>query len=913
MGVPWLPTQPLTSIEELMLEQGAAGETLDMIGEAPLPGLGEMRAWGQDRTIRASVLQHVLTGSTSRVAAKGIRLRGVRINGLLDLEAARVRCQFWSDHCYFDDPRPLALDNAIIPALALTCCRLAGLSGSGLAVEIDLALSGSVLDGSLSLPGARIAGTLACHGTRLGATGDGRSLIGQGLKVGLSAYIDGGFTAAGGVVLARADIGGQLRCRDAHLGSNPEGTSLDCGAARIGGSLLIDHDFTAEGAIYLNGSDVTGQIRCDGAQLGADSHGNALRCDGIKARGGLVLDLMPNGRPFRAAGALRLTGAQITGSLSCRGAELGADEERRALVGDEMSASVGVLLYDGFAAAGTVRLAGANIGGQLRCRGAKITGSDQDGDSLVGTGLKVGGTALLDVGFTTAGAVDLLGADIGGSLSLQGAQLGVNRERRALNANGIRVSHNVELNRAPDGSPFIAAGSIQLSGADITGSLRCHGARLYGRDQDGDVLNCIRAKIAGSVFFADGFTAAGAVLFTGADIGGSTLFEGARIGANKDQNALVGDGVKVGRDVLFTRTRSGDAFSAAGAIRLTGADIGGQLSFPGACLNGYNREGDALLCNGVKIGGSVYLDREFTATGAISLRGAIISRELRWEPARPLDGEVSLEGARVQQLTDNWSGGRVGGYWPEGRLRLGGFTYEGFGGDQPVSVDQRLEWIRSQFGNPACRADGGYLAEHIRAAGRAAQPKNANHPTTETAADLYSFTTQPYKQLAEVYRRAGLDREAQTVEIARRRDLRHFGDYPLHRKALDSMLDITIRYGYRTWRVLVGLVALYLIVFSAFVIAQHESSLIVPATAISSEPQPTALHCVTGYPCFYPAGYAVDVVFPLINVHQAQYWRPNGDLQGGWAWVVGTWLATGLGWLLATLLVVGYSGLARRE
>jgi DNA segregation ATPase FtsK/SpoIIIE, S-DNA-T family len=63
----------------------------------------------------------------------------------------------------------------------------------------------------------------------------------------------------------------------------------------------------------------------------------------------------------------------------------------------------------------------------------------------------------------------------------------------------------------------------------------------------------------------------------------------------------------------------------------------------------------------------------------------------------------------------------------------------------------------------------------------------------------------------------------------------------------------------------------------------------------------------------YPAGYAIDTVIPIISVHQAQYWGPNGHASWGKAWVVSTWIATGLGWALATLLVAGYTGLVRRD
>jgi hypothetical protein len=218
-------------------------------------------------------------------------------------------------------------------------------------------------------------------------------------------------------------------------------------------------------------------------------------------------------------------------------------------------------------------------------------------------------------------------------------------------------------------------------------------------------------------------------------------------------------------------------------------------------------------------------------------------------------------------------------------------------------VEQRLEWIRSQYATPDStdRPPGTPEGPVIR------------QPSAAIRTGPAPFTTQPYKQLAEQYRRAGQDSEARTVEIARRRDLRSFGNLPWHRKAINWLLDVTIRYGFHTWRALAGLLALYAVVLGAALAAQHSSNLVVPASAIPVQAHPTALRCTTGYPCFYPAGYAIDLVVPLINVRQADYWRINGNHQAGWAWVGGTWIATGLGWFLATLLAVGYSGLARHD
>jgi hypothetical protein len=298
----------------------------------------------------------------------------------------------------------------------------------------------------------------------------------------------------------------------------------------------------------------------------------------------------------------------------------------------------------------------------------------------------------------------------------------------------------------------------------------------------------------------------------------------------------------------------------------------------------------------MNVTGGVLLDQGFTAVGIVSLRGASIARELHWEPGEPAQGEVNLEGARAQQLIDNWANSRTRGHWPATQLRLAGFTYEGFSGDYPATLDQRLDWIRSQYAT---------RPENLHASDRAHATLNSHHVTP--------FATQPYKQLADVYRRAGQDDEARTVEIAMRRDIRKYGNLSRPAASLNWLLDTTIRYGFQTTRALAGIVILYVIVFLALLFAQHEGNLIEAPNVQNINLHPTALHCVTGYPCFYPAGYAFDLVVPLINIHQAEFWQVNGHHLFGWVWVLGTWTATALGWFLATLLVVGYSGLARQE
>jgi hypothetical protein len=175
------------------------------------------------------------------------------------------------------------------------------------------------------------------------------------------------------------------------------------------------------------------------------------------------------------------------------------------------------------------------------------------------------------------------------------------------------------------------------------------------------------------------------------------------------------------------------------------------------------------------------------------------------------------------------------------------------------------------------------------------------------------FATRPYEQLAAVYRRAGQDTEARKVAIARRADLRKYGDLNPYRKFGNRLLDWTIRYGYQAWRAGVGLAALYLLAALVSWFAQYHN-LIVPVGNIAGlHPVPSAAQCTSNYPCFYPAGYPIDMVIPIISVHQADFWGPNGNAPWGWAFAVGTWLGTGFGWALATLLVAGYTGLVRQQ
>jgi len=72
-----------------------------------------------------------------------------------------------------------------------------------------------------------------------------------------------------------------------------------------------------------------------------------------------------------------------------------------------------------FSADGEVKLVGAEIGGTLECRGGVFNNSDSKEPALNAKGLKVGGSVLLHNGFIAKGEVSLLGATITGKSEFQ--------------------------------------------------------------------------------------------------------------------------------------------------------------------------------------------------------------------------------------------------------------------------------------------------------------------------------------------------------------------------------------------------------------------------------------------------------------------------------------------------------------
>jgi len=631
-----VPYGSLTSVEQSLVGHVSRGEWLDLAVDDEVVDQAAMQSWGESRTCRATVIRDILRG---RFAADpdphGLRLRGARITGRIDLEILTTEVNFELEDCLLEEG--LFAQDAQLASLSLTRCQLEHPTEP----PLDAA---RLTCGVLALEGARIIG----------------------------------HAEAGAVRLTGAHIGGDLDCTGAVL-VNDSGPALYAGRLQVGQAMYLSDGFTTtgagdDGAVNLVGAHIGGDLDCTGAVLVNDS-GPAVAADRLQVGQDMFLR---NGFTATGAGdlgAVSLSSAGIGGDLDCDGADL-RNDSGPALYADSLQVGQAIFLRGGFTATGAgdngaVSLRGAGIGGQFDCTGATVR--NDSGPALYADGLQVGQAMYLRGAFTATGAgdhgaVNLLAAHIGGQLSCTGATLG-NDSGPALYADALQVDQDLFL----DGFTATGAGdngAVNLLGAHIGGDLTCDGADL--RNDSGPAVAADRLQVGQDVYLRGAFTATGAVNMRGAHIGGGLDCTGATV-RNDSGPALHAGSLQVGQDVTlrggFTAVGVGDN----GAVSLSGAHIGGGLDCTGATVR--NDSGPALHAGSLQVGQDVYLRGGFTATGAgdtvaVALTGAQVGATLVFDPVR------------LEHAAD-----------PHRRLAVDGLTYAGV--PEPISARDWLDLLRN--------------------------------------------------------------------------------------------------------------------------------------------------------------------------------------------------------------------------
>ncbi len=510
-------------------------------------------------------------------------------------------------------------------------------------------------------------------------------------------------------------------------------------------------------------------------------------------------------------------------------------------------------------------------------------------------------------------------ADLNG-LSMDGSHL------PGLFAMGLRVRGNLSLRGVK------AKGTVTVNGAKVGGQLSCIGAELDGAG--GMALDAQRVE-TGQSLFLNGVKAKGMVDVVGARINGQLVCAGAELDGAGGM-ALNAQRVETGQSLFLQRAK------AKGIVAVNGAKVGGQFSCTGAELNGAG--GIALNAQGVETGGGLFLSG-VKAKGTVDVTGAKVGGQFGcngaefdgagdmalnaqrlhaiasffWVKVTVKAGGVDLTAAHVGDLADDIAS------WPKGQDQLGfdGFTYDRIYGWTGASV--RLPWLR------ACSLRQG------------------------------EFLPQPYTQLARVLRAMGHDHQARLILVARARDgaanararrvIVPNGDVSVGLLSLwadglnalawvwDRLGYWTIGYGYQPWKSAVWLFLLWAVAFGMAQKTWDEGSFAPNSDVILVSPgwaQVTALDCLPALirPCdpnpaatwsndptlgldwdsFSAAGYAADLVIPILTLGQTEAWAPSKD-RGDWGKALwwSRWVLAALGWIISALGAAAITGIIQRD
>ena len=154
---------------------------------------------------------------------------------------------------------------------------------------------------------------------------------------------------------------------------------------------------------------------------------------------------------------------------------------------------------------------------------------------------------------------------------------------------------------------------VDMPHAECAG-LYLHGSRLVR------VLRADGLTTKGNVYLRNGFSAKGAVRLLGANIGGDLDCKGGKF-YNPGGIALAADGLATKGSVILS-----NGFSVEGEVRLVSASIGINLDCRGGKF--YNSGGIALSADGLATKGSVILSNGFFAKGEVGLLHANIGGSL---------------------------------------------------------------------------------------------------------------------------------------------------------------------------------------------------------------------------------------------------------------------------------------------
>jgi hypothetical protein len=192
------------------------------------------------------------------------------------------------------------------------------------------------------------------------------------------------------------------------------------------------------------------------------------------------------------------------------------------------------------------------------------------------------------------------------------------------------------------------------------------------------------------------------------------------------------------------------------------------------------------------------------------------------------------------------------------------------------------------------------------------------------------YITQPYTQLASVYRAIGQDEQANAVLVARAERLGELAA-PLSAQGLwYRYIGRLIGYGYEPFRAIkigAGIVLFGALVFTIGARRGLMAETKLAEHVLSNQNEGSIVSPT--YPRFNPLVYSLDVFLPFADLHQRCYWIPGerltkprtsrncfmhiGPYSVKWSGLLRSylWFQTLAGWTLCTLLAAAVTGIVQ--
>lgn len=561
------------------------------------------------------------------------------------------------------------------------------------------------------------------------------------------------------------------------------------------------------------------------------------------------------------------------------------DSAIKGITGDGLRVD-GDLRLDNVDATEECRFPSARIDGDFVCDKARFK-FNQGQAALVCDGITVRGTVHLCMAAVSGGA-RFLGAKIGGQFACDNAKF----ELKPTAEQGPDPDKTAIRLRGPSAllcDGMTVSGEVFLRQATVSGEASFFNVKFDGH------FNCVGAQFKSTVagaLFCDRSTVAGSLLLVDAVVTGDASFFGSRIGG--DFNC-----VKAKFEARETKALNFDSMT----VRRNLVDV----------LKNYVAKLPKLTCDDMTVTGSVRLNQAVFTRYYASFRKAKVGHDFdcsearfekmtfltgiqltvdgvfRWEPEEASHAFINLHSAKIAVLEDKLKA------WPEGLTILDGFLYERFGFSAPTDAETRIEWLNRQHRE--------YLEAH--------------------------FCPQPWQQLYEVLRREGHEVEAKKVAIEKERVFRKSRRPGLWKRLWDTVLEVTVGYGYRPERSLWPIIVLIGLGWAMFGLAYWQGDMrpskefvylhsnYVPCM---SERHPGLTYserldrCLPKeYPRFSSLIYSVDAFFPIVDLHQESYWLPQASAAYGMAFKIYLWVHILLGWCFTTLAVLAFTGIVKRE